>query len=71
MLIIALSYKSAKSMHILILILNLIYLCYIFAILPFKQVSLLIQTVVIEGIANVSLLLMVLYYFIADTSYSS
>ena len=56
-------------MTIIILIINLIYLCYIIAILPFKHGYVLAEAIVIEGIANISLLLTTLYYFIANNSY--
>ena len=40
-------------MVILIFILNLLYMCYIIAILPFKQAHVLVETVIVEGIANI------------------
>ena len=58
-------------MNIFILAINLIYLCYIIAILPFKNGYILAETIIIEGISNVTLLLMVLYYFVANDSYNS
>ena len=68
-LIISLCYKSGKSMAILIFILNLIYFCYIIAILPFRFFHVFIETIIIEGIANIYLLIMIIYYFAASTSY--
>lgn len=69
-LIISVFYKNGKIMSIIILAINLIYLCYIIAILPFKHLYVLVYTIFLEGIANISLLLTVLYFFIANNSYN-
>ena len=69
-LIVSLCYRDGTSMAILTFILNLLYLCYIIAILPFRQAQVLLETVIVEAIANVYLLIIVIYYFVANTTYN-
>ena len=59
--IISFCHKYGKSLSIVILVLNFLYLCYTIAIVPFRRIYVLIETIILEAIADGFLLLMVLY----------
>jgi len=56
MSLIALFYRTPKILLIVILGLNLFYLFYIIAIIPFRRIYILVETIIVEGVANVSIL---------------
>jgi len=69
MVIIALCHSTPKSLFILILTLNSVYIVYIIAINPFRYVLIFIETLIVECLGDTYIVLMALYYFIADVSY--